>query len=358
MRPELFEELAPVCPRCLHHAGLASPIEIAVREEMRDGHLWHGTLHCSNHACWLEFPVIDGVPLLFADPAGVLRTQAANVLFRHDLPPVLESLLGDALGPGETFDTIRYHLSLYGGDHFAGWGVPGTPGVAALIGWGLDRLGEPPQGAVLDLGGSVGRGGWELGLRTGRPAIVTDLNLSMLRFGARLALEGEAELSLRRVGLVYDRITVTLPEAARAVSPDFWAVDAGSLPFRTGTVATLSAINLVDCTASPTTVIAEMARVIAPGGGVVVATPHDWSPQAADPSQWLGGHSQRGPDGGAPEPRLKAGLASVGLGVVAEETDLSWRLRLHARATMEYRVHAIAAERKVVAEDEPFGELG
>ena len=61
MRPDIFEAVAPVCPRCLHQEGIPSAITIATREEMRGEHLWHGILHCTNQACWQEFPVIDGV---------------------------------------------------------------------------------------------------------------------------------------------------------------------------------------------------------------------------------------------------------------------------------------------------------
>ncbi len=34
--------------------------------------LWHALLHCSNETCWMEFPVIDGVPVIVQDPPGFL----------------------------------------------------------------------------------------------------------------------------------------------------------------------------------------------------------------------------------------------------------------------------------------------
>lgn len=349
MRPDIFNAVAPVCPRCLHQEGIPSAITIATREEMRGDHLWHGILHCTNQACWQEFPVIDGVPVIVPDPSSVLKSQFSNLFWRHDLPEQLESLLGDAFGPGDAFDTMRYHLSLYAADHYAGWGLPGNSGVVDLINWGLAQLREAnpekSEGIGLDLGGAVGRGGWELAAQKHDPVVVADLNLSMLRFGQRLALEGQAEIALRRVGIIYDRMKIEVPEALAKHTPDFWAVDAAALPLNSHAIATVTAINLVDCAASPSGIISEIGRVLGTDGGAVLATPHDWSAQATDVTQWLGGHSQRGPHGGAPEPILSAALESVGIKTVAEAEDLSWRLRLHARSVMEYSVHGVAGHR-------------
>lgn len=344
MREDVFAALAPLCPRCLHHAGEAVPLTIAERYEMRGAHIWHGTLHCTNPSCWMEFPILDGVPLIVPDPRSVLANQQHHVLWRQDLPDAMRGILGDAFGPGDAYDTLRYHLSLYGGDHYAGWGIDGESGVAALLDWGLTALasGAPLAAPCLDLGGSVGRGGWELAQQVGGPTLVGDLNLSMLRFGQALALEGRIRLDLRRVGIVYDTVVLEIPEAAAAHAPDFWGVDASALPFTADRFGLVSGINLVDCTAAPTNVISEVVRVVRPGGGVVLATPHDWSAQATEMPQWLGGHSQRGAHGGAPEPVLLATLAQFGVADLVEAHDLTWRLRLHARSTMEYSVHAIA----------------
>jgi hypothetical protein len=53
--------------------------------------------------------------------------------------------------------------------------------------------------------------------------------------------------------------------------------------------------------------------------------------------------------GGAPEPVLRATLENAGLIPVAEEMDLPWHLRLHARATMVYSAHALACRRGALA---------
>lgn len=351
MRPEVFDELAPVCPRCLHGGGSESPLVVAETAETRAGRLWHGILHCSNGACWMEFPVIDGVPVIVPDPPGFLQSARAHVLARDDLPGVLAGLVGDALGPGGDFDATRQHLSIYCEAHFRDWVRDGVrdgtvgclPDLVGTLRAGLDALGVV-GGPAIDLGGAVGRAGWELA-RQAAPVLVGDLNFAFLRLAQRLMLEGEACFDRRRVGLVYDRSRIALPADVAAGRPDFWAVDVMALPFRAGTFELATAINLVDSIAGPTEAVAEAARVLAPGGGAVFTTPHDWSSNAAEAARWMGGHSQRGPLRGAAEPVLTATLRSHGLEPVAERTDLPWRLRLHARAEMRYTLHLVACRK-------------
>ena len=346
MRPEVFEALAPLCPRCLRRGpdggGAEAPLVVAETAETRAGRLWHGILHCSDSACWMEFPVIDGVAVIVPDPKGFLQGAHAHVLARDDLPAVLAGLVGDALGAGD-FDTTRQHLSIYCEAHFSDWAGGGTPDIAATLRAGIDALGEV-GGPTIDLGGAVGRGGWELA-RVVAPVLVADMNFAFLRLAQRLMLEGEAWFDRRRVGLVYDRARIALPGDAAGERLDFWAVDAMALPFRAGTFGLAAAVNLVDSIAGPTEAVAEAARVLAPGGGAIFTTPHDWSTNAAEPARWMGGHSQRGQWAGASEPVLTTTLRAHGLEPVAERHDLPWTLRLHARAEMRYSLHLVACRR-------------
>lgn len=347
MRGQVFEELAPVCPRCLHGGSGEWPLTVAETAESRNGRLWSGILHCSNSDCWMEFPIIDGVPVLVADPAGYLQNARAQVLARDAFPGSVESLVGDALGPGGEVDTTRQHLSIYADAHYGDWTGGEAPDIVGTLSAGLEALG-PVQGPAIDLGGAVGRCGWELSRSVG-PVLVGDLNFSFLRFAQRLALEGAVSFARRRVGLVYDPVTVTLPAGADDWVGngrlDFWAVDAMALPFRASAFRLATAINLLDSISGPTEAVAETARVLEPGGGAVFATPHDWTQNAAEPARWMGGHSQRGPHGGATEPVLVATLAQHGLAPVAERSGLPWRLRLHARAVMHYDLHLVACRR-------------
>src|SRR5690606_12664118 len=276
------------------------------------GRLCAGIVHCRSGVGGTGLPVIGGVPVIVPDPAGFLQNAGAQVLARETLPGSLDSLLGDALGPGGEFDTTRQHLGIYADAHYADWcedredraplpvsrhsresgnllpnrgdprlrGDDGAeeswcseptpprmgskpPDIVGALAAGLEALGAV-EGPAIDLGGSVGRGGWELA-RAGRPVLVADLNFSFLRFAQALALEGAASFGRRRVGLVYDRVTVRLPHAIGGKHLDFWAIVATALPFRAGEFGLVTAINLVDSIAGPTEAVAEAARVLAPG---------------------------------------------------------------------------------------------
>lgn len=323
-------------------------MRLAEVSERRCGLVWFGTIHCSNAACWMEFPIVDGVPVLTADPVTYIANTRHQILMRDDLPASLESMIGDACGQGCDFDTTRHHVGLYARSHFADWrdGDGERPCIAVALSSGLDALGDVGAGLAIDLGGSVGRGGWELAACCDGPVLVADLNFAMLRLGSRLMLEGEVTFPCRRVGIVYDRVSVSLPEEMASDRLDFWLTDVMRMPLRPGAATLATAINLIDCVPGPTDLLKETARLLAPSGGCIVTTPYDWQVSATDPALWFGGHSQRAEAGGAAEPILRATMAHVGLAPVAEAADLPWRLTLHDRSVMHYSLHMIAARRQ------------
>jgi SAM-dependent methyltransferase len=326
------------------------------------------------------------VPLLLADLRGWAAGNLHEILARDDLDQATESLLGDCAGPGSPYDAVRQKLSIYGWDHWGdldprerqkdlggeeqveGGAAAGAGGACEAAGDGsggegpgsalrlLERavsfLRDLPPGPVLDLGCATGRTTCDLAALTGRVALGVDLSFAMLRLAAEALRHGRVRYPRRRVGVVYDRRDFTVaPPAAEHV--DFWLADAGALPFFAAAgFAAVVALNALDCVADPHGLLATLARLLVPGGKAVLTTPYDWSPHATPIEQWLGGHSQRGPGRGAAEPVLRALLtpgahpASIdGLAIVAEEPDLRWRVRLHNRGTMVYRVHLTAIER-------------
>jgi SAM-dependent methyltransferase/uncharacterized protein YbaR (Trm112 family) len=320
---------------------------VAVWEE-DDAHIVQGVLHCPNAACQREYPIIDGVPILVRDIRSFLTQQFLPVAYRGDLSPEIESLLGDALGPGSALDSTRQHLSSYAYDHYRDF-VPdeaGEPSVLRVLNRAL-ALGEPaPTGRVLDLGCSVGRTTFELAAGTEQLVLGVDFGFAMLRCASGVLRSGRARFPLRRVGVVYDRVDVAveLPGANRV---DFWAADTQDLPFAAGVASLATSLNLVDCVGSPPAAIAQTRAALCEGGKAVFATPFDWSSAATPYEAWMGGHSQRAPGAGAAEPVLHRLFEATegeperwrieGVG----ETD--WTVRLHARSEMRYGVHLLAA---------------
>ena len=353
MRQGHFAALQPLCPRC-QLAGHASHLQINSAWETDGDIIWMGILHCPANECRLEFPIIDGVPIIVADVRSYLASSGGQLLRRHDLPESLETLLGDASGPASEFDQTRQHLSIYAWSHYGEFDElededPATDGIVECLNAGISLgIGSSP---AIDLGCAVGRTTFELAMQTGGQALGIDANFAMLQMAQRLLRFGEVTYERRRTGLVYDRrkFAVRLPGAHNA---DFWACDALALPFDTAAFGTALALNLLDCVASPVDLLREIQRLLRPGGRGIIATPFDWSPAATAVEAWIGGHSQRGRDGGDGPSRLLTALGTdttvAGLGgleVMGNVTAVNWRARLHSRSSVSYRNYVLGVRR-------------
>ncbi|WP_177420344.1 hypothetical protein [endosymbiont of Lamellibrachia barhami] len=77
-----------------------------------------GVIHCSNPACQLEYPIIDGIPIIVPNIRQYLADNLFYLTLRSDLSPTVTSMLGDAAGPGTPFDSNRQYLSTYTWDAY------------------------------------------------------------------------------------------------------------------------------------------------------------------------------------------------------------------------------------------------
>ncbi len=326
MRRAHFDALRPVCPVC--KSGALS-IAHSARDDGDD--LIEGILSCTNAECSREYPVIDGIPILVAPIRAWLSANPLQVLLRDDLSPELESLIGDVLGSGSHYDTIRQHTGIYAHDHYE---AHSARAMLERFGWGQ----TPTKG--IDVGCATGGTTFAIAEQTQSLTLGIDLNFAMLRIASRALREGRVRYAHRRVGLVYDRRELAFDSPHKELV-DFWCCDAAALPFANESFGLATSLNLLDCVSAPREMLHELARVTR--GSVVLATPYDWSTNATPVEGWLGGHSQRGAHRGASEPVLHALLAEAGLTVVAEEEHVPWRVRLHERSSVDYDVHLVVA---------------
>lgn len=345
MRRGHLHAFRPVCPACRATAGEQEVTLTHVWEE--DGeHVIHGMLTCPNPACQREFPIIDGVPLLLAQIRDGIAHQVLGLVARMDLPAPIESLIGDCCGAGSDFDSMRRHLSHYAVDHYGEWDPEpwqGTGAIARLVDDVTTQAPPEPGGLAVDLGCTVGRSTYELAHRTGGLTVGIDLNLTTLRLAAQGLREGEVRYPRRRVGIVFDRRRHAIhPPAAELV--DFWAADALALPFRHGSLSNALSLNLIDCLADPWSHVVGLGAHLRPGGRAWICSPYDWSPTATDLARWIGGHSQRGPDGGDTPTRLLSLISPEQCGLQVEHVaeHVPWAVRSYARSQTVYDNHLIA----------------
>ena len=321
------------------------------------GDVVEGVIHCSDSACRQEYPIIDGIPLLVPDVRSYVGSNLGQIAARRDLSDLLESLLGDAAGPGSSYDTTRQHLSIYCWDHYADLDPDESAALLAPasivrgLELGLEML-ERSQGPILDLGCSVGRTTFELARRLDGPVLGMDLNFSMLQIARRVLSAGVVGYPRRRVGLVYERREFAVDFQGRE-RVDFWACDALAPPFADGQFGLLVGLNLLDCVATPHTFLGKTRDLLRPGGSTLLATPYDWSPNATPVEAWIGGHSQRGPEGGASDRFLRQLLTPNAhpqsidkLRLTGELERIPWHARLHERSTVVYELHLLAALRE------------
>jgi SAM-dependent methyltransferase/uncharacterized protein YbaR (Trm112 family) len=350
-----FEALSPICPHC--RIGALHPTR-EIRAE--DGDIIEGLIKCDNRECLHLYPIVDGIPILVADLRSFVQNQALALLGREDLSEEMVAVLAECYGPSSPLDTMRQHLSMYGWTHYGDLDPKEPterPALLTILHTGLDRLyeaGVRAEGTTVDLGCAVGRGTFELAARSGAEGSLVlgvDLNFSMLRVAASALRTGRMKYPIRRVGLVYEERSVEVPlEGAERV--DFWCVDVLGLPFRGETFDLATSLNLIDSVQSPLDHLTSLRDILRPGGGALVASPFDWSPNATAVEAWVGGHSPYDERLGRSENVLRSLIggdhpaAVDGLEIIDEIDGLEWPVRLHDRSVMHYRVDLFVLGRK------------
>ncbi|HQS08466.1 MAG: hypothetical protein B7Y12_23115 [Rhizobiales bacterium 24-66-13] len=366
MRHAHFEALQPVCPACLRR-GIESPLQLAPGALEDAAGVSSGLLRCAVLDCGIAYPIIDGAPILVPDLAGWLAANGHLLLQRHELPDPVEAVVAAALGPDAAFNVIRTQQASYAYDHYGDLeedgGTPaafGPPPGNAVPGNCAPPTPTPPQpgavrrtlaaalaqlpattGPVLDIGCAVGRTAFDLAAASPGLVLGLDLNWPLLAIGRGILDRAVLSYPHRRLGMHFERRrhAVSFPGGERV---DFWIADALALPFRGQTFDLAMALNVIDCVSAPPRLIAEMARVLRPGGGAAIATPFDWSSQVTPPDAWV--------DGPAALETLLAEVAAqarqAGVGALVQSgpaRDLDWHVRLHDRAAMHYAVHLLTA---------------
>jgi SAM-dependent methyltransferase/uncharacterized protein YbaR (Trm112 family) len=340
-----FDALEPVCPRCKRETKIDAPLVLDRIDQSDGDDIIEGSLACSVATCRQEYPIIDGIPVLVPDVRSWVLNHQWDLLARRDLSPMSESLVGDCLDPGSPFNVSRQHISIYGADHY-GTGKQNSKDVQAgvhdLLQTGIAGLKFVPDGPILDLGCSVGGTSFALAdADPGRLVIGMDLSWGMLRIGRDALTDGKVTYGLREIGLVYRRIQRAV-DSRYGHLVDFWIGDALWPPFAQESFGLVVALNLLDCVTSPPQALSAIDGLLKINGRCLLATPFDWSVSATPIEGWIGGHSQRGDDGGSPEMRLRALLADgksplPGLRLSCDSVQtLPWRVRIHGRCTMEY----------------------
>jgi len=327
-------ELLLVCPGC--RTRTADRIDVQTLDADGD------VLRC---ACGRRYPVVDGVPIVMADPAGYLRAEIAAVVERELPSEVVELLIAD--GPDDApYPRLIEHLSIYLDAH---WGdrcdpPPDGPGAGFAARAIVDKIAARAAhrvGLAVELGCSTGRIVGELARGADRVAGL-DLQFAAVRRARRL-LDGErVEYPRRAIGRRYTRATAAAGDRAVPVSRRLLVCgDALDPPLVPGAFDRVVALNLLDSVASPRQLLAVLDGLCAAGGEVIVSSPYAWQSSVMAEAERLGGAT--------PATDLAA-MFRDGTGLSAryrieDEAELPWTLRRDARSAVSYSIHYLRARK-------------
>ncbi len=271
------------------------------RIDLTSLHLQGDALVCT---CGQRYPLVDGVPLVVADPTALTEAPSSS-------------------------PTLDEHVSIYMDNHWGDRAIPPTPlGLAGL----LARLPTTRVSLAVDLGCSAGRVASVLAASADR-VVAVDLQLATLRHARRLLAGEPTEYGRRETGAHYQPVTVP-PQGAPNVT--VVCADALDPPLVPRWFDRVVALNLLDSVANPHQLLAVLDGLCAPGGEVIVACPYQWQDDIIHPDHWFG------PDPAA-ELRERITTSLSRPYTIEDEADVDWTLRRDARHRVTYRTHYLRA---------------
>ena len=201
-----------------------------------------------------------------------------------------------------------------------------APGLYARFPYAVHTLCDPrPDGLALDVGAACGRVTFDLA-RSHRAAIGLDLSHRLIAGAREVQRTGRARYRTVDEGELLDTFDVEVEAPDNA---SFLVGNALALPFVDGVFATVVALNLIDRVPDPARALDELARVVAPGGALIVGSPYTWLESFTARDRWLGGFERDGwPVRGRDTVRahLERTLS------FAEETTMPFYIGHHARS--------------------------
>ena len=146
--------------------------------------------------------------------------------------------------------------------------------------------------SALDVGCACGRMSFALAQDHAR-AVGLDYSANLTRAAQSVAGTGIATYQLPCEGSIARDVRIEVPytpEVRKRTS--FTIGDAHALPFGSSSFATVIALNLIDRVRDPQQVLAELVRVCAQKGLVIVGSPYTWLEQFTPRHNWLASNAE------------------------------------------------------------------
>jgi len=360
MRRAHFEALKPICPRCRSQENVLAPLNLSEVTLENVDFILEGLLVCSNKQCGNEYPIIFGIPIIVPNIREFLKNNFLAITSHTEFSPLIDSVLGDAMGPGAEYNNTRHHISSYGWDHYGDLAPEGEfedenhaakPGSAInCLKAGLSLLPQEPQIPILDVGCALGRTSFELAKKCDGLTLGIDINFSKLRIAQRVLQEGVVSFPLKKLGVAFEQHEYPV-DFSHKHHVDFWLCNALVLPFSHSTFHFASLLNVLDVVPAPKILLTTISNILSTGGNAVFSTPYDWSPPVSMDS-WIGGKKVHQAFKGDSVQILRSLFSTeqqIGefnkLKIIGEIEHQPWFVRVHKRRIVNYDTHVFACEK-------------
>lgn len=205
------------------------------------------------------------------------------------------------------------------------------------------------EGLAVDTGTAVGRFTFEMSKKCDL-AVGVDTSRSFIRTARELMTHRAMTVALKQEGHITADVALSLPAEWDSGRVEFIVADVLALPFRTGSAASLTSLNLIDKVQRPILHLREMNRVARKQGAqFLLSDPFSWSEEAAPETEWLGGRTS-GPFAGRGIDNIMCLLQGDGTEIsppwyVASHGHVWWKIRTHANHFEQIRSCYVKAGR-------------
>jgi putative 4-mercaptohistidine N1-methyltranferase len=191
----------------------------------------------------------------------------------------------------------------------------------------VDLASLPESARALDIGCAVGRSTFELA-RHCAEVVGLDYSVRFIEAAQRLVESGAIEYSRVEEGLIERASVAAVPPEIDRSRVRFMHGDAQALPTGLGAFDVVLAANLIDRLAKPRHFLAQLRRVVAPRGQLILTSPYTWLLDYASIDEWIGGTVA-----GGKEQTTLDGLVTALKGdfTLTGTKDLPFLIREHAR---------------------------
>ena len=152
----------------------------------------------------------------------------------------------------------------------------------------LDFRRLPPKARALDIGCAVGRASFELAKHC-REVIAIDYSKQFIRAAKQLQRTGSLAFEIYEEGELTIQASANAPGQAIRQRIRFEVADAMALSDSLGTFDVVLMANLIDRLRDPRKCLAQLPRLLKPGGQLIITSPYTWLLEYTPKQNWLGG---------------------------------------------------------------------